>query len=236
MIDSGAEGIFLNRKYVEKNRLECVRLQRPIPVFNIDGTLNKDGSIKETVSVQVEGSGHVENLRCFVTELGDDNMILGLLWLEKHNPDVDWNTGEILIRGSAESGAEPSKDQPRFQKVAATRLQQRKWQKEGRLEHASDEVWIAAGFTYSTLIAEKADRVKNSRTYKEVVPEHYRDFKKVFSEVKLERLPEHKPWDHKIDLKPETPSEHRSKNYLMSVDEQREVDKFLEENVCKGYI
>jgi hypothetical protein len=62
MIDSGAEGIFLNRKYVEKNRLECVRLQRPIPVFNIDGTLNKDRSIEETASVQVEGSGHVENL------------------------------------------------------------------------------------------------------------------------------------------------------------------------------
>jgi hypothetical protein len=115
----------------------------------------------------------------------------------------------------------------------ATRLQRRKWQKEGRLEHASDEVWIAAGFTYSTLIAEKADGVKNARTYEEVVPEHYRDFKKVFSEVESERLPEHKPWDHKIDLKPETPSEHRSKNYPMSVDEQREVDKFLKENVRK---
>jgi hypothetical protein len=236
MIDSGAEGIFLNRKYIKKNRLECVRLQRPIPVFNIDGTLNKDRSIEETASVQVKGSGHVENLRCFVTELGDDDMILGLPWLEKHNPDVHWNTGKILIRGSAESGAEPSEDQPRFRKVAAMRLQRRKWQKEGRLEHASDEIWIAAGFTYSTLIAEKADRAKNARTYKEVVPEHYRDFKKVFSEVESERLPEHKPWDHKIDLKPETPSEHRSKNYPMSVDEQREVDKFLEENVCKGYI
>jgi hypothetical protein len=122
MIDSGAEGIFLNRKYVKKNQLECVRLQRPIPMFNIDGTLNKDGSIKETVSVQVEGSGHVGNLRCFVTELGDNNMILGLLWLEKHNPDIDWNTGKILIRGSAESGAELSEDQTRFRKVAATWL------------------------------------------------------------------------------------------------------------------
>jgi hypothetical protein len=120
-------------------------------------------------------------------------MILGLPWLKKHNPDVDWNTGKILIRGSAESGAEPSEDQTRFRKVAATRLQRRKWQKEGRLEHASDEIWIAAGFTYSTLIAEKADGAKNARTYKEVVPEHYRDFKKVFSEVKSERLPEHKP-------------------------------------------
>jgi hypothetical protein len=131
---------------------------------------------------------------------------------------------------------EPSEDQPRFWKVAATRLHRRKWQKEGRLEHASDEIWIAAGFTYSTLIVEKADRAKNARTYKEVVPEHYRDFKKVFSEVKSERLPEHKPWDHKIDLKPDTLSEHRSKNYPMSIDEQREVDKFLEENVRKGYI
>jgi hypothetical protein len=89
MIDSGAEEIFLNRKYIEKNRLKCVRLQCPIPVFNINSTLNKDGSIEETVSVQVEGSGHVENLQCFVTELGDDNMILRLPWLEKHNPDVN---------------------------------------------------------------------------------------------------------------------------------------------------
>jgi hypothetical protein len=110
MIDSGTEGIFLNRKYVKKNRLECMCLQRPIPMFNIDGTLNKDGSIGETVSVQVEGPRHVENLQCFVTELGDDNMILGLLWLEKHNPDVDWNMGKILIRGSTELGAEPSED------------------------------------------------------------------------------------------------------------------------------
>jgi hypothetical protein len=68
------------------------------------------------------------------------------------------------------------------------------------------------------------------------VPEHYWDFKKVFSEVESEHLPEHKPWDHKIDLKLNTPSEHQSKNYPMSVDEQREVDKFLEENVSKGYI
>jgi hypothetical protein len=62
MIDSGTEGIFLNKKYIKKNWLECVRLQRSIPVFNTDGTLKKDGSIKETVSVQVEGSGHVKNL------------------------------------------------------------------------------------------------------------------------------------------------------------------------------
>jgi hypothetical protein len=236
MIDSGAEGIFLNRKYIENIWLECVRLQRPIHMFNIDGTLNKDRSIEETVSVQVKGSRHVKNLQCFVTELEDDNMILRLPWLEKHNPDIDWNMGEILIRGSAELSTEPSEDQTHFRMVAAMQLQRRKWQKEGRLEHASGEIWIAASFTYSMLIAEKADRAKNTRTYKKAVPEHYQDFKKVFSEVKLECLSEYKPWDHKINLKPDTSSEHRSKNYPMSIDEQCKMDKFLEENVRKGYI
>jgi hypothetical protein len=51
MIDIGAEGIFFNRKYCKKNRLECKCLQRPIPMFNIDGTLNNDGPIRETVGI-----------------------------------------------------------------------------------------------------------------------------------------------------------------------------------------
>jgi hypothetical protein len=102
-------------------------------------------------------------------------MILELLRLEEHNPDVNWNMGKILIRESAELGTEPSDDQLRFWKVAATQLQWRKWQKEGCLEHTSDEIWIAASFTYSTLIAEKVDGAKNARTYKEVIPEHCND-------------------------------------------------------------
>jgi hypothetical protein len=39
-------------------------------------------------------------------------MILGLPWLKKHNPNVDWNTGKILIRESAELGVKLSEDQP----------------------------------------------------------------------------------------------------------------------------
>jgi hypothetical protein len=45
----------------------------------------------------------------------------------------------------------------------------------------------------------------------------------------IDTIHTYKLWDHKIDLKLDTPSEHRSKNYPMSIDEQREVDKFLEE-------
>ena len=46
---------------------------------------------------------------------------------------------------------------------------------------------------------------------------------------------EHKPWDHAIDLKPNfIPKD--CKFYPLSPKEQKEQDKFLEENLRKGYI
>jgi len=48
-------------------------------------------------------------------------------------------------------------------------------------------------------------------------------------------MPEHKPWDHAIDLKPNSiPKD--CKVYPLSPEEQKEQDKFLEENLRKGYI
>jgi hypothetical protein len=58
----------------------------------------------------------------------------------------------------------------------------------------------------------------------------------VFSEQESDRLPEHKPYDHTIDLKPDAPETLQSKVYPMPVNEQEELDRFLEENLRKGYI
>jgi len=32
-----------------------------------------------------------------VTGLGKQDIILGLTWLQKHNPDVDWALGEVKM-------------------------------------------------------------------------------------------------------------------------------------------
>ena len=58
----------------------------------------------------------------------------------------------------------------------------------------------------------------------------------MFSEAKSEHLPEHKPYNHMIELKPETLEAIWSKIYPMPVNEQEELDHFLEENLHKGYI
>jgi hypothetical protein len=69
-----------------------------------------------------------------------------------------------------------------------------------------------------------------------MVPKAYRHYAKVFSERESERLPEHKPWDHAIDLKPDAPETMRTKIYPMSPKEQEELNQFLDENLRKGYI
>ena len=76
---------------------------------------------------------------------------------------------------------------------------------------------------------------KPVKTFEELVPEQYRDFAKVFSEDESQRLPEHKPWDHAIELVPEAKG-WKAKVYPLSHNEQVELDKFLGENLKKGYI
>src|SRR6202000_3570916 len=80
------------------------------------------------------------------------------------------------------------------------------------------------------------DSEKAKLSFEELVPPQYRHYAKVFSEAESKRLPSHKPYDHAIDLKEGTPETHKSKVYPMSLDEQKELNKFLDENLKKGYI
>ena len=104
------------------------------------------------------------------------------------------------------------------------------------LDTSQDEVYCLAGFTYSQQIAERAIAAKGKKTFEEMVPVQYRDFAKVFSEEESQRLPDHQPWDHAIDLEPDAVKHWKIKSYPMSPAEQEELDKFLTEHVAKGYL
>lgn len=76
---------------------------------------------------------------------------------------------------------------------------------------------------------------KPTKTFEEMVPEPYRDFAHVFSEEESQRLPQHRPWDHAIELVPDAKGFH-SKVYPLAKNKQEELDKFIHENLEKGYI
>jgi hypothetical protein len=72
-------------------------------------------------------------------------------------------------------------------------------------------------------------------TLEEQVPEEFHEFLDVFSEEKTVRIPKSRSWDHKIELK-DTFAPKSFKTYNLTPAEQIKLDKFLKDNLEKGYI
>ena len=97
LLDCGATGLFIDQAYVQRNHLRMHELRCSIPVYNVDGTLNEAGSIRHIVELVLSYKDHTERAQFAVTNLGNQDLILGLLWLRKHNPEVDWQTEEVKM-------------------------------------------------------------------------------------------------------------------------------------------
>ena len=90
LIDCGATGQFMDQDYVEHNQLSTWKLQCATPVFNVDGTHNEEGLIMEILDIILQYNGHTECTSFAVTNLGKQDIILGFIWLQEHNLEIDW--------------------------------------------------------------------------------------------------------------------------------------------------
>src|SRR5437660_1616236 len=70
---------------------------------------------------------------------------------------------------------------------------------------------------------------------KESIPEEFWEYTNVFSEVTSTWMPLHKPWDHRIDLKPDFMPKKRC-IISMSDEELKEISAFMKDQLAKGYI
>jgi hypothetical protein len=77
LLNCGATSLFMDRGFVDQNRITTRTPSRPLPVYNIDGTQNEAGSIHEVVDVILHYKDHSEQVQFAVTGLGKQNVILG---------------------------------------------------------------------------------------------------------------------------------------------------------------
>ena len=76
ILDSGAGGEFINQNYVKTLKLPLLNLKTLIPAINVDGTLNKKGTIKQYVNLNMEIFGQKQIIRLLVTGLGKQKILL----------------------------------------------------------------------------------------------------------------------------------------------------------------
>ena len=61
LLDSGTTGLVISSEFVRKQGFKLKKIERPIYVRNMDGTLNKEGLIENTVEVNIYYQGHRES-------------------------------------------------------------------------------------------------------------------------------------------------------------------------------
>jgi len=78
LLDSGAMGMFMDKRTAARYGFTPQKLERPIMVRNIDGTNNSRGAITHQVEVNVYCKGHIERMRMDICNLGKTEVILGM--------------------------------------------------------------------------------------------------------------------------------------------------------------
>jgi hypothetical protein len=95
LVYSGVTDNFIHPKLLKRLGLGAQALDRPRKIWNIDGTTNRVGQLTSFVNLKV-CTGSKEEKMCFlVTDLGNEDLILGYPWLAMFEPQFNWRNSVI---------------------------------------------------------------------------------------------------------------------------------------------
>ena len=61
----------------------------------MDGTSNKKGTIQYYANLKIKIDRKTSEGKFYITGLGNQKIILEFPWLKKHDPQINWKTGNI---------------------------------------------------------------------------------------------------------------------------------------------
>ena len=95
LIDSRATGNFIDPCLLPKGIFKLTPCLSPIIAYNVDGTPNTKGTIRWTSIISFSSRPFSDTVKFMVICLSRPQIILGMSWLQKWNPIIDWNTFSI---------------------------------------------------------------------------------------------------------------------------------------------
>ena len=253
LLDSGAEGMIIHQDFAKHHKLTLRTLRTPLPVRNVDGSTNASGAVLFTTiqSIRIYASNnqyHKERTEFYITAIGTHDIILGTDWLKAHNPEVNWTTSQLALTRCPNScimtqrpliiaptpriqndiiisAIDPDPVIPTFERAAARPFV---------FQHQVFKyapLHVRAKATHATHLA-----IQNKPPPSlEHIPAQFRKYPTVFSEEASHRLPQHRPWDHAINLVPNATMT-KCGLYCLTPAEEEALSNYLQEQLDKGYI
>ena len=229
LVDSGATDNFINPRLIKRLVLGTQKLERSRKIWNIDGTNNKAGRITDYVDLSVQTRKGQAKMRFLVTDLGQEDLVLGYPWLATFEPKFSWADATIDME-HLPIIVKSLNWETRLTKAtisSATMETVSSQEKMKIVEELEEEC-----FTISTKLAQEAGQYQREVKVLEEYQKHW----KVFSEEELHRFPPSRPWDHTIELKEGAPDAINCKIIPTTMEEDEALKKFIQEQVEKGYI
>jgi len=224
LVDSGATDCFISPAIIKRMGLGRQPLDKPRKIWNIDNTENKDGLITHYVDLNVQTRGIHRNMKFLITNIGHEDVVLGYPWLATYEPQFNWKYATI--------------DETMLPIVLRSINPQMTQESAIRLTESEKQEILAALQTQSSIKTTAMDLAIQAQQYtmKKEIPEEYKNFAKVFSEEESKRYPPKRAWDHAIEFKKDAPDAIDCKVYPQTQEEDKALQKFLTEEVEKGYV
>jgi transposase InsO family protein len=215
LIDSGAARDFMSEKFASDWGLTLVKKKTPYLLATADGTLiaHNQGQVAHEVQVNMEALGQKETIKFDVTNTGNSSIILGLPWLQRNQPHIDWKnlivtlpTNQCSVRAKGRLGVREIHSLQRTEPIT---------------------VEVVSCYRLEKFLEDKPAFE---------IPSEYKEFSELFTEEAPEdALPPHQPWDHEIELKKGTQPK-KFKIYPLRQDQLDTLREYVTEFRSKGFI
>jgi hypothetical protein len=262
MLDSGAAGNFMSPRYRHQYKIQGVEKLRPTPIIGLNGESLGPGITHESGPLPMVIGDHFEVINFDITSLGEYDVVLGVPWLRKHNPVIDWQAGHILFdrcdcRQTSEvwtGETEPTTLKRPSSGSAGTHGNphegelKRSFRPGGRPNKRTTDIRdIATAEQRPDMTDEELGEyvlVSDEETSlcatgapgeEHKIPEEYAEFQDVFTPPPDGELPEHGPFDHEIKIKDgQEPT--FMPIYPLSQKESAVLEEYIKDNLKKGNI
>jgi hypothetical protein len=202
LVDSGTTDNFISSKLLKRMKIGALDLKHQKVIWNIDGTQNKSGMITRYADLQVLCGDKMEVMQFLVTNLGEDEIVLGYPWLAVFQPKINWKDAvldedmqPLMIKTL---GLNSDKE--------VVKIRTAWWKKAAALATSGEDIFLhcfeEAKLQKTSTAAELAIKAlpKEEKTWDQIIPPQYHRWNKVFSEEEAKRYPQHQPWDIAINL------------------------------------
>ena len=204
--------------------------------------LNKNGHIHSYTDLEMQTGQQRTKLHFFLTDIGNQKLILGYPWFAATQPNINWAQGWIEAEQLPLILYAPGKKKVCIGECSITPA--------GRctMKHpyapANGSLYVAhiqisgegpSASKKQTLTSKLAEQARSQKGSGEI-PAKYQQHSHIFSEEAAQHFPKSAIWDHAIELKPNAPSTIPGKLYQLTQDEQKALLDFIKEQQAKGYI